>query len=105
MVKTPGNLGGFINPHFGPSSEKSRATDILEPCPCTAQYTLITMAAMVAETGNVRLISQDQESFVVSKEVANMSSLVTSMMMDDLDEDEEVCAVPFNIPCPTMPYN
>ena len=63
------------------------------------------MAAMVAETGNVRLISQDQESFVVSKEVANMSSLVTSMMMDDLDEDEEVRAVPFNIPCPTMSDN
>jgi hypothetical protein len=50
----------------------------------------IVAAAPVAETGNVKLISQDQESFIVSKQVANMSSLVTSMMLDDLDEDEEV---------------
>lgn len=54
------------------------------------------MAALVDADDNdtVKLISQDNESFVVTKKVAKMSKLITDMMLVDEDNDDEEREIP-----------
>lgn len=46
------------------------------------------------EKDTVKLVSQDNESFLVTKKVAKMSKLITDMMLVDEDNDDEEREIP-----------